>query len=377
MIEINDYKECCGCEACTNICPKNCISMEEHDGFFYPKINKEDCINCHLCEKICPVSQTVNTLEPIDAFAGYNNDTQSRLTSTSGGVFYLIAESIIRRGGTVYGVSFDGGFNTVFSRVEELKDLYKLQGSKYPQSRIHDTYKQIKSDLNCGKEVLFCGTPCQVNGLKLFLQKKYEKLYLIDLICHGVPSPVFWNKYLKAYFDNEVIKSVTFKDKQFGWKNWCVVIETDKRVLIEKKLDNAYMSSYLCGYNVRPSCFNCNCKDRNRASDITIGDAWGTPEKNKFLNDNQGMSSIIINTKKGEKIFEEVSNKMTVQKYSLDDVVVGNPAYHVSMNTNPFNKQFAHEMSTKDAMKTYSKYHVAKLPGKVIHKIVGLFNSWR
>ncbi len=195
MLDIG--RECCGCEACRSICPRHCISMKkDNEGFLYPVRKTEDCINCNLCEKVCPVLYPVNNAKEKFVFAAFNINETVRLQSSSGGLFTLIAEKIIERGGVVFGACFDGNWNVVHDYTDTIEGLTKFRGAKYVQSYIGNSFIKVKNFIESGREVLFTGTPCQVAGLKKFLKKPYSNLFTIDLVCHGVPSPWVWKKYL-------------------------------------------------------------------------------------------------------------------------------------------------------------------------------------
>ena len=192
-------KDCTGCGACCNICPKNAITMQvDEEGFKYPKIDKEKCINCNLCEKNCPILNKVNlgTKEPLEVLASYTKNENERSSSSSGGMFYELANVIISKKGIVIGAGYDEQFNVVHKIINNKEDLKELQGSKYVQSDTKNTYKETKEILEKGTEVVYVGTTCQIAGLKSFLQKDYNNLYTCDLVCHGVPSPKVWQKYL-------------------------------------------------------------------------------------------------------------------------------------------------------------------------------------
>lgn len=374
MITIKAEKDCCGCEACTNICPKQCISMQLKDGFYYPNINENNCIDCHLCEKVCPITHHNEMNNNKRGIAGYIKDDQVRFNSTSGGVSFLLCKQVIEEGGTAYGVSFDAEYNSVFSKANNINDLEKFQGSKYPQSRVGNIYKSVKEDLLDGKKVIFVGTPCQVYGLNNYLGKKYDNAIMIDLICHGVPSPAVWHEYLKNLFPTEKIRKIIFKHKEFGWKKWHVRIETDKGIYSKERGNDPYMSSYLCGYNVRPSCFQCMFKGNNRVSDITIADGWGIPEADKELNDGKGLSSLIINTEKGERLFCEIKEDFIYKEFNLEDLLQGNVAYTDKISSNIFRKQYLKNMQKKGVLKTLNMYAISSLRGKIYMRISNYIN---
>lgn len=229
MIEIKEKVECCGCQACYNICPKNAIEMvADEKGFKYPKVNKDKCINCGLCEKVCPILNKKTIENEPKVYACYNKNDEIRMKSSSGGIFTLIAEEIIKRDGVVCGAAFDEQYGLSHQFVESIEDLEKLRTSKYFQSSIEDTYRKTKEYLLNGRYVLFTGTPCQIEGLLSYLGKQYDKLYTQDIICHGVPSPKVWRKYVdyRLSIDKKIPQSINFRDKkQQGWRTIFFIIQ--------------------------------------------------------------------------------------------------------------------------------------------------------
>lgn len=376
MIEITDLKNCCGCEACAAICPKHCIDMIVQEGFYYPYVNKDSCVDCHMCENVCPEINKIAQKENIKyGAAGYIKDKDARMNSTSGGAAYLFSKKVTSDGGAAVGVAFDEEFQTHFVIAEDDEQIKSLQGSKYPQSRVGNVYSEIKKMLADGRKVIFFGTPCQTFGLKNFLGQKYDNLIVIDIICYGVPSPAVWKNYLDERFAGEKISEVIFKSKIKGWKKWQVFVKTDKTEYSAEKLNDIYMSSYLLGYNVRPSCYSCKFKGSSRCSDITIADAWGIPESNEQLNDGTGLSSVIVNTEKGLSFWRSLKNEMKYEEYSADDLVNGNPAYSVSISENIFRKNFWSHISAGNTLATLKKYSAASFFGKICNKLSGIFSK--
>ena len=197
MIEIKEKSSCCGCEACVQCCPKQCLTMHEDcEGFLYPQVDESSCIDCGLCEKVCPVIHQNASQEPLSSYIAINPNEEIRLKSSSGGIFTLLAEKIIAEGGVVFGARFDENWDVVHAWTDTIEGLAPLCGSKYVQSRIGNTYNEAKDFLKQGRKVLFSGTPCQIAGLKKFLRKEYANLLTVDFICHGVPSPGVWRRYL-------------------------------------------------------------------------------------------------------------------------------------------------------------------------------------
>ena len=329
MIKIEEKNKCCGCYACSNICPKNAIEMiEDEKGFKYPKINENKCINCGLCEKVCPILNKNKISNTPKAYACINKNENIRKNSSSGGIFTLIAEEIINMGGVVFGAQFDNDFNVIHSYTSNKEELYKYRGSKYVQSIIGDNYKIVKSFLEEGKYVLFTGTPCQVEGLYAFLQKEYDKLYTEDIICHGVPSPKIWRKYLeyRKINDKETPKNIEFRNKDNGWEQFNMKFYYKNADYKRDLINDEYMQAFLKNICLREACYSCNFKVRNRKSDITLADFWGIQNIKPEMNDNKGTSLVIVNSLKGVDLFERIKEKIKFIETDFEKSIKYNPS---------------------------------------------------
>ncbi|MGN1410890.1 MAG: Coenzyme F420 hydrogenase/dehydrogenase, beta subunit C-terminal domain [Oscillospiraceae bacterium] len=366
MINIQEKSKCCGCSACKNICPKDCISMiSDNEGFLYPQVDTSKCVDCHLCEKVCPVLNSNHKLDERIAYACYNNDETIRLQSSSGGIFTLLAETIISQDGIVFGASFDKNFNVVHTQVDNIEDLSKLRGSKYVQSDINTTYKQAKDYLNQGRQVLFSGTPCQINGFSNYLKKSYDNLLLVDFICHGVPSPLVWNNYVK---DKErdyhaTPQKISFRHKNYGWKRFSVsfLFKNDTEYLKDLHEDK-FMKGFLSDLYLRPSCYKCESHGENRASDITLADFWGIQNVLPQLDDDKGTSLVVVNTSKGRSIFESLQSKMICQSIELNKAISYNPSYYKSVEPNKNREKFFNELNSTPFDVLINKYGNKKRP---------------
>ena len=319
-----DKEKCTGCFACYNICPKNAITMiEDEYGFVKPYIDKNKCVNCNLCKKGCPVNNRVEYRYPSNCFAMYAKDEKIRSTSTSGGAATVFSQYIIEeKNGAVYGASFDTNMKLKHQRVTTIENLKKIQGSKYVQSYIEDCMKKIKEDLKANLTVLFIGTPCQIAGLKNFLQKEYENLYTIDLICHGVPS----QKFLKDEIDNLKINkkynNILFRG-QDGFK--LKLVNNEKIIQAIKMEDSKYFNGFMKALFYRESCYNCLYARPERVSDITIGDFWGlSPESSMYANREDGVSVILPCTDKGLELINQAKDKMIVEERLVEEAIRGN-----------------------------------------------------
>lgn len=325
MIEIKDKSKCSGCHSCMNICPKNCIKMKvDEEGFWYPQVDKEKCIECGICKKRCPILNDMSIENKPKAYACYNLDEEIRKESSSGGIFTLLASYIIDNGGIVYGAAFNQNFEVEHIRVTDKQDLSKLRGSKYVQSKLGSTYSKIKVYLEQGKLVYFSGTPCQIDGLLCFLNKKYNNLICQDIVCHGVPSPKVWKHYLKQ-FNLEKNAKIMFRDKSTGWDSYSFTIK-QKNKFTQLSSNNEYMKVFLKDLCLRPSCYDCHSKSLHRNSDITLADFWGIKEVCPEMYDNKGTSLVFINSKKGQEIFNEIISDIKYQEVDINKASKYNPS---------------------------------------------------
>lgn len=341
MSKVIDIKNCSGCHACFSVCPQKSIEMMENtEGFLYPFIETKKCIDCGLCKKVCPVLKNVEeTGNAAKAYACYNLNEDIRMKSSSGGVFTLIAEMIIDIGGVVFGAAFDEEFSVKHIYVESKEDLSALRGSKYVQSTIGDTYIQAKEMLDDGRVILFTGTPCQIDGLLSFLGKKYDNLYTQDLICHGVPSPKIWRKYIEFREEKAAskVQNTFFRLKEKGWKMFSVQFVfdncTEHKQIFPKDL---FMKGFLKNLYLRPSCYNCNSKSLNRNSDITLADFWGVENVLPDMFDDKGTSLVFVNSGKGKELFESITSNIKLKEVDINEAVKWNTAAYQSV---PFNKK--------------------------------------
>lgn len=353
MINITDKHKCCGCTACISVCPKGCISMsEDKEGFLYPIVDSVKCIDCGLCEKVCPVLHPLkNEAEPL-VYAAINNDESIRMQSSSGGIFTLLAEYVIENGGVVFGACFDRDWNVVHDYTETKEGLARFRGSKYVQSNVGNSFSQVKAFLDSGREVLFSGTPCQVAGLKNYLRKPYPNLLTVDLVCHGVPSPEVWRKYLqetvcKAYRIKknksainlcDYISDISFRFKDKGWKKYSIkIVFRNGKFEMMPFYENPYMNIFLSNLSLRPSCYACPTKLYNVQSDITIADFWGVNDIKPDIDDDKGCGLILIHSKEKLKFLCRMNCKLLLQQ--LCSVVRYNPSILYSVNE-PVNRNF-------------------------------------
>lgn len=332
MIHLQKKSDCVGCEACVQRCPKQCMVMQKDaEGFLYPQIDSEKCINCGLCERVCPVIYQGEPRNPLVTYAAKNQDESVRLSSSSGGVFTALSEQVIAQGGVVFGARFDESWNVVHDYVETVEGLLAFRGAKYAQSRIGLCFLQAETFLKQGRQVLFSGLPCQIAGLKKFLRKDYDNLITVDLFCHGVPSPMVWERFLKEEVatPHTQLKSISFRDKASGWKNYSFsyLQEDADGIHLHRMLSakNLFMRGFLADLYLRPSCYHCSAKQCKSGSDLTIGDYWGIQQAHPRLDDDKGVSAVLVNTDKGAAILQTVQ-QVSLYDSTFEKVVKCNPA---------------------------------------------------
>lgn len=318
-----DKSKCCACTACKNICPKQAIEMiSDEKGFLYPKIDENKCIKCGLCEKVCFYNTGYKILddhlEKIETYAIKHKDLQVRMASQSGGAFTIFSDEILKQNGVIYGVGFDKSLKVCYKRAETKDERDEFRGSKYVQSEIGDIFNQIKIDLKNGRKVLFSGTPCYVAGLTKFLgNKNIQNLFLIDIICHGVPSPKMFVDYLR-FLENKYegkIENFNFRNKNFGWKSCVESFKINEKIYN----NNIYAKLFSDCLAFRESCYKCKFTNLNRPSDITIADCWGIEKFKPNVNDDKGISLVIINTEKGKLLQKNVLSKLEYYIIDIND----------------------------------------------------------
>lgn len=355
MIEVYPKEKCCGCSACYNACPVECINMvTDEEGFLYPLVDEDSCINCGLCEKVCPMLNT-NTydIKP-GVYACINKDEDIRFRSSSGGCFSVLAKYVLENDGVVFGAAFDENFEVKHIMVDNENDLQRLRGSKYVQSDINVSYKQAKKYLELNKLVLFSGTPCQVAGLKNYLGKDYNNLILMDLVCHGVPSPGVFSKYLSLMESNfnSKVTYISFRPKQ-PYNSALKIKFYNGRQYLQKANDNYYFKAFLSNLILRPSCYACKHNNLRSGSDITIGDYWGVSNKFPDFDDQEGVSLVIVKSNKGKDLFNKVKGQMEYRISELEDAIKYNYCIVRSVPENAKREKFFNEY--KEGQKTIDK----------------------
>lgn len=388
---INSRKsECCGCSACYSVCPKSCITMQrDEEGFLYPFADESLCTDCGLCQKSCQVIHQFDARGIRSCIAVRNNNEEVRLNSSSGGLFTLIAEYVINSGGVVFGAAFDNNWLVSLDECDKINDLNRFRGSKYLQADVGETFCLVREKLKRGVSVLFTGTPCQISGLRHFLRREYSNLYLVDTICHGVPSPMVWQDFLKEYCSEKgfplskfTIKDIQFRDKTNGWTNYQLSItlrdnKTDaENKIVERFTDTPYAKGFLQDLILRPSCYQCPVKGGKSCSDLTLGDFWGIDQICHGLNDDKGTGIVLTHTDKGEKLLNQLN--FWRKETSSNEVLKFNPSYVKSAQQHPRRDNFFNRYKrNKKHLITYLVNTLNPKPNllmRVRHKIKTMFN---
>ena len=375
MIHITDKKNCCGCSACVQRCPKQCIRLEEDtEGFLYPQVDEETCIKCGLCEKVCPILNQADKLSVLEVLAVKNPNDEERMNSSSGGVFLPLAREVINQGGVVFGAVYDESWEVHHVYAEKIEDVYPMMGSKYLQSKIGNSFKDAERFLKQGREVLFVGSPCQIAGLRTYLRnKQYSNLLAVDFLCHGVPSPGVWRRYLAETYGgydakeqsrlqatagkNYVLLSslnatspigdIKFRDKrESGWKKYRFVVrqksasKADQNTVLSSDIHfmNPFMRGFLSDIYLRPSCYACKCKNGVNHSDMTIADFWGINQIAPEFDDDKGVGLVLLNTKKGEEYFSRLP--MDMMPSNLEKAHYYNGGFNEHTKAHPKRDQF-------------------------------------
>lgn len=384
-VEIKEKQKCSGCSACMNICPINCITMKpDEEGFIYPNVDESKCINCNLCISTCPfVSELMETLFAVEqphAYALYHKNEGIREQSTSGGAFTAICETLSNNNDCViFGAGYNDTLDVCHSYVTNILEIGKFRKSKYVQSKIGFSFLQVKELLNDGKNVLFSGTPCQIAGLKALLGSPYKNLITVDLVCHGVPSPILFNiykKFLEEKFKDTIV-NIDFRSKRnAGWENSKICIYFKKRKPYErysKTMDDPFMNAFLSGLSLRPSCRPCLFAKTFRVSDFTIGDFWGIEFIKPNLDDNKGLSLVLVNTQKGKDFFKSIGEFAFTEPVNLKDAIKFNNHLKYSSEANNSRQQFMYELQLQKfetIVKRYLKPRpiVNRLATKLLNK---------
>ena len=382
MIKLND-KNCTACGACVQKCPKNCIELkQDENGFLYPNVNVAECLDCGLCDKVCPINKQSNEGKSPKAYACAVADENMLIQATSGGVFGAIAGCVLEKGGVVYGCAYTKHLQATHVRVDNKKELSTLFGSKYVQSNTGDTFNQCEVDLKAGKQVLYSGTPCQIAGLKKYLQKDYANLLTVDLVCHGVASQAYFDKFIDFLEKEEgaVCTNYNFRSKKnAGWSAAGIAsFKTDSGKNFDKK--QYYFSNYYYYYyylacsTYRESCYICEYANLNRVGDFTLGDFWGAEGLKLPFEVEKGCSLVLLNSEKAVKVFE----KLNLQKHevSLEVAIKYNKQLSSPSNTSSDRTELLREFREETAEKIQQNFKNKNKKQILIGKIKYMIPKW-
>ncbi len=309
MESFQKKEKCCGCGACIEICPEGAIAMEQdREGFLYPKINKRICAGCGKCRKVCPLKEIEAAKGDNLYFGARIKDEKVRYSSSSGGVFSALALFVLNRQGIVYGAGYDENMNVVHQSIEDSYRIEQIKKSKYVQSDMKGIYCSVQKSLRENRWVLFCGTPCQVQALKLFLNKDYERLILVDLVCYGVPSPGVWGAYIKCleHKHKGKLTDFVFRDKRNADNGHMRSYRINGEEYVDSIHEDIYCRMYFKNVALRRSCYYCKFCSVDRNSDFTIGDFWGIDQVRADFNDGMGTSLVIVHSDQAKEIWDEI-----------------------------------------------------------------------
>lgn len=323
-------KECCGCGSCSQICPKGSILMERNPrGFLVPVVNEQTCIECGLCRKSCPEIEKNKYNSVIRSYAAVSKDSNLMNRSTSGGIFGEIAKCVIMQSGIVYGCAWDKNMLVAHRGIEKIEDLEYIQQSKYIQSNTKNTFKEVKTYLMNDRIVLYSGTGCQIAGLKRYLKKDYNNLITVEVACHGVPAPGLFQEYIKwmEKRNGQVIDKYRFRNKEKHKKGehykLCISFKSGKEKYY-LSYNDPYYGAFLQGKTLRQTCYQCKYKERDRVADILLSDYWGIEKEHPRFPAKYGASAVVVCSKKGESIINNIKEKLITEKSSFDKIVAHN-----------------------------------------------------
>ena len=341
MIEISNQKDCCGCHACGDVCHHKAISFKtDNEGFWYPKVSQELCVGCGLCDEVCPMQHKADFVFRYDeasVYAAYTKDESIRLDSTSGGIHSMLALEIYRKGGYVGGAVYNSDHTCSQIVTSDINRLPEIRSSKYLQSRSEGVYTEIRQLLRDDKEVFYCGCPCQIHALYNYLGKEYDNLTTCDFICRGVNSPMVFLKYLEMLEREYGSKAIhiKFKSKKWGWHNFSLRVnfENGKEYCKDRWHDLFFIGYLQSGNFARPSCYDCLFKGFPQKADITLADFWGIEKIDPSMDQDKGTSLVMVNSDKGQRLFDVIKDKIEWRQFTMDDARGGNPAMDGSLKS--------------------------------------------
>lgn len=390
----NKY-QCCGCNACEMVCGKKAITMiEDEYGFRFPQIDTEKCVGCGSCQKVCCINNDVELCKPGTVYAASYKNKDISAKSASGGIFAALAKQVLTEGGIVFGSAYTKQFDVEVISIEKIEDLPRLQGSKYVQSSMNSSFLKIKSELQTGRTVLFCGVPCQVEALKRFLGRSYKNLLVVDIVCHGVPSNRMLKDYLAFLADKKQmeIQSIQFRTKTKGQNVYGEIayrqfshtgeIAYRQEPLISYK--SSYYKLFLNCQTFRDSCYHCKFAGTKRPGDISLCDYWGIEDEHPdFVKEVEkeglaGISAIMLNTNAGIAFFERLKREFLLRESTVEQVAKHNPQLQAPSVETAERKQVM-DCYRQRGYQGVDDFYFKKYRMKILTSDIGqvLPNSWK
>lgn len=368
MIDINDKSKCCGCGTCSLVCPQKCISIEQDNlGFLFPRIDNSACIHCGRCKQVCPLLDMPECKETNKGvYAAFANNTEDRFNGSSGGVFGIVAQWVVSQNGVVFGAGFDETLRLKCMTAKNNEELLKLYKSKYLQSEVGDKFEQIKDYLKNGRWVLFCSTPCQVAALRKYLgpQSNSPYLILVDFFCHGVPSQAFFDRCIKYVEAKKKIKICGYefrtKLQNGSTPHYYTYRYTTKLGKLKKKTNLYLFDPFYLGFQkyitLRDSCYNCPYGNGNHCGDITIGDFHDVDNYVRGINRFDGISTVIINSQKGQDVWDLINNKLHVYPLQMDVLMKDKIIFSGATPKPARRDEFMNDLQNKEFEEVVSKW---------------------
>lgn len=370
MIRITDKSLCCGCTACSTVCPAQCIVMRrDREGFDYPVANPDLCIGCGRCESVCPVTRPLEQVHPMAAYAA--RIESNLMDSSSGGIFPALASAVIESGGVVYGAVLEPDMNVGHAEAASMDEVEHMRGSKYVQSDLYSTFEDVKARLEEGRKVLFTGTPCQVAGLKRYLDETKcassdrTDLLTVDTACHGVPSPGLWRKYVSSLEERlgEKIVGVSFRDRKRGWRRYGLkaVTQSGKIYFMGREKD-PFLSLFLQDMTLRPSCYTCKVRCGRSGSDMTLSDLWSVAVTVPAMDDDRGVSGVYVNSETGLAMLAPLFPDGVFVRVDADAARRDNGGFAESMEVPLRREEFFKGVHSARDLVEYMSAHVVRPP---------------
>ena len=360
VISITNKEDCCGCSACAQACPKKCIDMvEDNEGFLYPRIDQSVCINCGICEKTCPIkNQKPEQSFKQTAYVVQNKDLKILRESTSGGAFSALSCWAIKQGGVVFGAAYDDHLTVQHQFVEDERSISKFRNSKYVQSKIGNSFQQVKEFLQKGRIVLFSGTPCQIEGLLSYLRKPFENLWTVDIVCHACPSPLMFRKYkewqnLKC---TDKIENISFRDKYYGYKYSTMSVFRKEKNYHEGIDTDPYLRAFFQHLSIRPSCFKCAFKKIHRPTDFTIWDCFDVENFCKSMDNDRGVTKILCHSARAQSLILNLQNYLSIYEVSPEKIIEGEKELVKAVEPCHNRTQFFKDLNKMPVEECFKKY---------------------